>query len=165
MSNLPIEETLSVQVPRVATILSSDTFPTGTRAALKRFSPGQALPIEFYSFAYRYLPNGWDRNEDSWATIVAGISLMSPSAHDSHIPYGQALAESGYSNLRLERLLQSEGQVQRTLFLRSVRFLAQKSVPFNWVEGASFILTEDQIRRELINSRIARDYYRRIDKE
>ena len=81
------------------------------RAALKRFSPGEHVPIEFYSFAYRYLPDGWEKSMDTWATIVAGIAMMSPNAHNPQVRYGQALAEKRYSEARLERLLQAEGQV------------------------------------------------------
>jgi CRISPR system Cascade subunit CasB len=159
------EESSGWGIARIAGMLSGERFPTGTRAALKRFSPGEHVPIEFYSFAYRYLPDGWEKSMDAWATIVAGIAMMSPNAHNPQVRYGQALAEKRYSEARLERLLQAEGQVQRILFLRSIRFLTQKSASFNWTDGASFILTQNRDKRESLNSRIARDYYSKVDKE
>ena len=84
------EESSGWGIARIAGVLSGERFPTGTRAALKRFSPGEHVPIEFYSFAYRYLPDGWEKSMDAWATIVAGIAMMSPNAHNPQVRYGQA---------------------------------------------------------------------------
>ncbi|NMB01164.1 MAG: type I-E CRISPR-associated protein Cse2/CasB [Firmicutes bacterium] len=165
MNKSLVEENLGQQVGRIAGVICSDNFSTGGRAALRRFTPGGPLAIEFYRFAYRYLPAGWESSMDEWSTLVAGIALMSPNAYDPRVRYGTALAESGYSDLRLERLLQANGEVQRVLFLRSIRFLSQKSRPFNWTDGARFLLTRDASKREVINSSIARDYYAKIDKE
>ena len=159
------EETLERKMGRIAGVISSDRFPTGERAALRRMAPGQPLPLCFYRFAFSYLPPGWEHALEQWTTLIAGIALMSPNAYSPRVGFGRALAEAGYSELRLERLLAAEHNVQRTLFLRAIRFLAAKTEPFNWAEGARFLLTRDEEKREILNLRMARDFYSIIDRE
>lgn len=160
-----LEETLEQQMGRIAGMISSERFPTGERAALRRMAPDHSLPLSFYRFAFSYLPAGWEHAIDDWTTLVAGIALMTPNAYSSQVGFGKALAEAGYSEFRLERLLAAGYGVRRTLFLRSIRFLAAKSKPFNWAEGARFLLTKSEGKRETLNLRIARDFYSKIDKE
>ena len=159
------EETLEQKTGKIAGIISSERFPTGERAALRRMVPGYPLPLSFYRFAFSHLPAGWERNSEDWTTLVAGIALMSPHAFNPGVGFGRALAEAGYSELRLERLLSAENVVRRTLFLRAVRFLSVHAKPFNWGEGARFLLTRSEDRQDTVNFRIARDFYSIIDKE
>lgn len=159
------ERTLEQQLGKIAGLISSDRFPPGHRAALRRMSPGQPLPLDFYRFALNCLPEGWEHNIEDWTAVVAGIALMSPNAHNPSVGFGTALGEAGYSELRLERLLAAEEGVRRILFLRAVRFLAAKSQAFNWAEGARFLLTRDEEKRQALNLRIATDFYKKADKE
>lgn len=159
------EETLQQLMGKIAGIICSDKFPTGERAALRRMAPGHPLPLSFYRFAFRHLPPGWEHATADWTTLVAGIALMSPSAYTPRTGFGAALAEAGYSELRLERLLSAEYDVRRTLFLRAIRFLSAKSKPFNWTEGARFLLTRSEGKQENLNLQIARDFYSKINKE
>ena len=158
------EETLEQQMGRIAGIISSERFPAGERAALRRMSPSRSLPLSFYRFAFNYLPMGWEYAIEDWTTLVAGIALMSPNAYSAQVGFGKALGESGYSEFRLERLLAAETEVRRVLFLRAVRSLAAKSKTFNWAEGARFLLTKSESKREMLNLGIARDFYR-VDRE
>lgn len=155
---------LSSIVGRIAGVLGSDRFPTGERAVLRRMSPGGLLPLPFIRFALQYLPPHWDRNDDSikdWATVVAGIALMSPGAHRPDVSLGTALGEKGYSEARLERLLSATGDTRRTLLLRAVRFLAAKSAACNWVDCVLLLQSPDGSHgRETLHRRIAADYYR-----
>ncbi len=159
------EETLSQQMGRIAGIISSDRFATGERAALRRMNPGHPPPLCFYRFALSHLPSGWEHASDDWTTLVAGIALMAPGAHNAQVRFGEALAAAGYSEARLERLLAAEGEVRRMLFLRAIRFLAAKSKPFNWTEGAQLLLTKGPSKRETVNLRIARDFFSKLNKE
>lgn len=161
------EESLGTQMGRIAGIIGSDRFSTGERAALRRMAPGRPLPLSFYRFALTYLPTGWEYAIADWTTLVAGIALMSPNAYNPKVGFGRALAEAGYSESRLERLLIAEDDVRRALFLRATRFLAAKSQAFNWTEGARLLLTRNEDKRETLNLSIARDFYRqsKLDKE
>lgn len=154
-----LEETLEQQIGRIAGVIGSERFPTGERAALRRMTPGYSLPLCFYRFAFSYLPEGWEYAIDDWTALIAGIALMSPNAYTPQVGFGRALAEAGYSETRLERLLAAEGEVRRILFLRTIRFLTAKSKPFNWAEGARFLLTRSEGKRETLNLRIAREFY------
>lgn len=157
---LTSDQNLASSIARIAGLMSSNQFPTGERASLRRMAPGQIPPLGFYRFAMRYLPEGWERNLDEWTVLVAGMAIMAPNAHDPRRGFGTALAISGYSEARLERLLSAEGETRRTLVLRAARFLAAKGVAFNWVDAAAFLLTRHDELREQIHRRIARDYYR-----
>jgi len=164
MSTVTATETMYSIIGRIAGLLASPGFPTADRAVLRRISPDQPLPLTFYRFAVRHLPEGWDLSTArlrDWATIVAGMAIMSPNAHRPDVGLGRALSEAGFSEARLERLLQSADNTRRTLLLRAARFLAAKNQPCNWVDGAWFLLTPDHDteRREEIHRRIARDFY------
>ncbi|WP_297529627.1 type I-E CRISPR-associated protein Cse2/CasB [Thiohalobacter sp.] len=163
MSTSP--DSLARAIAHVAGTLSSEHFPTGERAALKRMTPGQPPPLYFYRFALRHLPETWERDEADWITLVAGIALMVPHAHRSGTGLGTALGEGGYSEGRLERLLQSEGDTRRTLFLRAVRFLAAKARPFDWQDAARLLLTRDPEKRERVHRHVARDFYTIVEQQ
>ncbi len=156
---------LESTIGHVAGVIGSEGFPTGERAALRRISPSHPPPLAFYRFALRHLGEGWETRLADWMTLVAGIALMSPNAHRPDRGLGRALAESGYAEARLERLLASEGSTRRTLLLRTARFLAAKGGPCNWSEVAQLLLSREPEKRERINRRIAQDYFRFADKE
>ncbi len=163
MSTSP--EDLAHIIAHIAGTLGSEHFPTGERAALRRMSPDHPPPLYFYRFALRHLPEQWENRETDWITITAGIALMAPHAHHPGRGLGRVLGEAGYSEGRLERLLQSEGDTRRTLFLRAVRFLAAKAQPFDWLDGARLLLTQDERKREAVHRRIARDFYSALDQQ
>lgn len=146
-------------IGRISHVICAESFPTGQRAALRRVVPGHPLPLSFYGFADGFLPEGWTHRKDDWATLVAGIAIMSPRSHDPRAAFGQALAAAGYSEVRLERLLQARDDTVRTLLLRAARLLAAKHMPCNWLECARLLLTRDAERREDIRMEVARSFY------
>ena len=154
--------TLWNHIGHLAGVVGSTGFPNGDRAALRRMSPDQPPPLGFYRFAAHHLPEGWDRDADAikdWMTIVAGIAVMSPDAHQPRRGLGAALAEAGYAESRLERLLASEGDTRRLLLLRAARYLSAKSARGNWVDGAHLVLVRSSDRREAVHRKIATDFY------
>lgn len=171
MSTAPVKipanfDELAKTIGHIAGMLGHEQFPTGERAALRRMTPGQSLPLAFYRFALQHLPPSWEASADSrrdWATLVAGIALMSPGAHRPERPLGKALAGEKYAESRLERLLSARGDVRRILLLRAVRFLAAKHAPFNWLDAARLLLVRDPEKREAVHRQIARDYYSEIN--
>lgn len=153
------EESLASHIGHIAGVIASGSFPTGERAALRRMGSEHPLPLTFYRFALCHLPEGWEGRLKDWVTLVAGVAIMSPKAHRPDRGFGRALAEAGYSEARLERLLAADGDTRRTLLLRAARFLAAKSSAFNWVDAAQLLFTSDEERRERLHQRIARDFY------
>lgn len=160
------EVSLQSRIGQIAALMGNDRFPAGERAVLRRMNPGQPLPLAFYRFALRHLPTGWDRDGDAhrdWVALVAGMALMSPTAHRPDRGLGKALAEVGYAEARLERLLAADGDTRRSLLLRAARFLAAKSASCNWVDAAQLLLVRDPDKRESLQRRIALDFYRTAD--
>jgi CRISPR system Cascade subunit CasB len=151
---------LNRSVARIAALLSSDLFPTGDRAALKRMTPEGDPPLAFYRFAFRYLPEGWERHSREWMTVVAGMAIMARNPHNPSQPTGKVLFEAGYSEKRLERLMAAKGELQQILVLRAARFLAAQGRPLNWSEFARLLLSRDRAKSESARHAIARDYYR-----
>ena len=152
---------LASRIARIASTIGADHFPTGERAALKRMPPNESPGLVFFRFWPRYL--GTDTPPDAqaldWSVILAGIALMGRSAPQSGRRFGTVLAETRYSEGRLERLLGTEDtDVRRVLFLRAVRFLAAKGEPFDWLGAAAWLLSTAEKRDEAAR-RIARDFY------
>ena len=150
---------LASVIVRLAAALSSEEFSTGDRAALRRMQPTQHPPLAFYKFAMYYLPDNWEYRQADWVTITAGMALMAPEPHDFQKRFGTVLADEGFSEARLERLLVAEGDVRRVLLLRAARFLAAKNSSVNWLDCTLFLLLEDEKKREDLHRRIAKDYY------
>lgn len=155
------QDDLFALIGRIAHILGADHFPSGERAALKRFAPGQAAGLAYFRFWARWLQRDPppDAQSPTWALILAGIALMGPHGHASHKRVGAALAEAYFSESRLERLLAAEdAATRRQLFARLIRFLAAKGAAIDWTEAAAWLLAGDARHTDL-GMRIARDYY------
>ena len=154
--------TLAQTTASVARVINAEDFPTGERARLKRWSPGTAPGLAFYRFAFRYLPEGWERKQEAWMTLLTAVALMCPDPHRPDLPLGRALADTGYAEARLERLLAAEGDTLHTLLLRAARFLRAKNASCNCTDFAYLLgLRGDPQRARL---RIARDYYRELQR-
>ena len=155
----PVAPKLPVIIGHIAGVLASSDFPTGERARLRRQDPTQTPGLAFYRFALRHLPADWEHQPRAWMTLVAGLALMGDTAHRPDRPAGQALAETGYAEARLERLLAAEDETLHTLLLRAARFLAAKNAACNWVDFARLLLTRDPERQDAARLAIARTYY------
>jgi len=156
-----IEAVLPSRIGQIAATLGGDHFPTGERAALKRFAPGQSVPLAYWRFWPRWLSADAppEAQSQDWALILAGLAWMGRAGHQPKARLGATLAEHGYSEQRLERLLAAEdAATRRQLFARMVRFLAAKGAAIDWLEAARFLLAGDALRETLAH-RIARDYY------
>jgi CRISPR system Cascade subunit CasB len=154
-------------VGKLAFQVASDGFPAGDRAALKRHAPGQPPPMAFYRLWLRHLGTDLpgEHQTQAWALIVWGLCLIGDKAHRADVPLGKALAEQGYSEARLERLLAADEEVQLDLMASAVRFLASKGTGFNWLDAALLLLARDPDTREGVNRSIAASYYRSLQKK
>ena len=157
-------ETLWATIARLARRLSAEHFSTGDRAALKRMPPDQSPPLAFYRFAFRELPEGWEFQRPAWQALSAGLALSSNhgNPHSPQRPLGRVLAEQGYSEARLERLLAAEGDTLNILLLRAARFLAAKGEAVDWTDAARLLLTTTDDGKEQIRREIAGDFYRNL---
>lgn len=158
-------ERLGARINRLAQVIARAT--NGERAALKRWSPGQPIPLDLYRLWLHGM--GEDLPSDSqlahWVVLAWGLALMGEGGHRPGRPLGQALAESALHEARLERLLAANEDIRTKLFIATVRFLAAKGEGFDWMDAAQLLLTQDADKREAVHRRIATDYYRHLPRD
>jgi CRISPR system Cascade subunit CasB len=157
---------LASTVARLAAVIGNSRFPAGDRAALRRWTLGQPVPLAFYRLWLRHageeLPP--EAQMENWMILVCCMTTLGEKSHTPTRRLGQALAESGFSEGRLERLLSAPDGVRSELLMNAVRLLAAKGDSFNLAEAAQFLLTKDEARREGVNRRIAEAFYRHLPK-
>jgi CRISPR system Cascade subunit CasB len=153
---------LGARVAQMADIIGDEHYPNGERAALRRWSPGQSIPLAFYRLWLRHLGDDLppEFQTPAWMTIAWGLATLGKEGHGPRRSLGQALAESQFSERRLEQLLSAPEDVRPDLFMSAVRFLAAKGERFDWRDGAAFLLTQDNEQRQRLNHRIAAAFYR-----
>jgi CRISPR system Cascade subunit CasB len=153
---------LGARVAQMAAIIGAEHYPNGERAALRRWSLEQPIPLAFYRLWLRHLGDDLppEFQTPAWMTIAWGLATLGKEGHDPRRPLGQALAESKFSEGRLEQLLSAPEDVRPDLFMSAVRFLAAKGERFDWRDGAAFLLTQDNEQRQRLNHRIAAAFYR-----
>jgi CRISPR system Cascade subunit CasB len=153
---------LGARVAQMAAIIGAEHYPNGERAALRRWSPEQPIPLAFYRLWLRHLGDDLppEFQTPAWMTIAWGLATLGKEGHDPRRPLGQALAESQFSEGRIEQLLSAPEDVRLDLFMKAVRFLAAKGERFDWRDGAAFLLTLDNEQRQRLNHRIAAAFYR-----
>ncbi len=155
-------DSLAAQVARLAGVIGSPHYPSGDRAALRRWAPGQPLPLPFYRLWLRHLDTELPPSTqlEGWMALTWAIATLGADAHAPKRPLGQALAESKFAEGRLERLLSAPDDVRLELFMSAIRFLAAKGERVDLTEVARFVLTHDADKRELLHRQIAAAYYR-----
>lgn len=156
--------TPSAHVPEMAAVLKSENFPSGERAALKRMGMDGEAPLAFHRFVLRHVdpPLQADSLMKVWRTLICSLAIQRDGGFDPARPLGQSLAETGYSEKRLERLLSASGETLYRLALRAARQIAAKGVSADWRQMADLLFSRDPGGRETVNRRIARDYYRTL---
>jgi len=150
------------RIAQMAAVVSSAKFPAGDRASFRRHAPGRAPSLAYHRFWPRWMnsePPAEAQSQD-WALIIFGLALGGDAVHQRAKSLGAALAEAGYSDARLERLLAAEEQdLRRQAFARALRFLAAKNQGFDWVGAAAWLLGSGDTREKHAR-RIATDFYR-----
>ena len=157
----------SAHIPALSGILGSDNFPNGERAALKRMALDGPAPLAFHRFVLRHIDEKWQTEswQPDWRTIICALAIQRDGGFDPGTPLGKALAQAGFSENRLERLLASRGDTLRTLALRAARQLAAKGISTDWRQLADLLFCRDVEIRERLNRRIAGDYYRAVQQQ
>lgn len=158
------QPSLSSILARLAAVIGAPHYPSGDRAALRRWAPGQPVPLAFYRLWLRHvgaeLPQ--EGQTEAWMLFAWALAILGAAAHDPKRPWGQALAEAGFAEGRLERLLSAPEDLRADLFIQAVRFLAAKGERFNLVDAALYLLTADESKREGLHRRIAQTFYRHL---
>lgn len=157
-----VDSGLAGRIAQMVAVVSSARFPAGDRASLRRHAPGRPPSLAYHRFWPRWMnsePPPEAQSQD-WALILFGVAFGGNANHQRAKSLGTALAEAGYSDARLERLLAAEEQeVRRQAFARALRFLAAKNQSFDWVGATAWLLGSGETREKHAR-RIATDFYR-----
>jgi len=153
--------TPAAHVPTLAGVLKAERFPTGERAALKRMALDGPAPLAFHRFMLRHVDPAWQAESwtSEWRALICALAIQRHGGFDPARALGQALAEAGFSEYRLERLLSATGETLRSLALRAARQLAARAIAADWRQLAELLFSRNPEIRESVNRRIARDYY------
>lgn len=156
------ESSLAATVGRLAGVIGHPHYPAGDRAALKRWSPDQPMPLAFYRLWLRHMSDALpsEAQAPAWMALAWGLASLGTASHRKDRQLGRALAESSFAEVRLERLLGAPDELRLELFISMVRFLAAKNESFDWLDAATFLLTTDAQARERVCRRIAQAFYR-----
>jgi CRISPR system Cascade subunit CasB len=145
---------------------------TGDLAELRRVDPAQPVTPALWKLLMEdsVIPERWrpsrsneddrDTSEQRWACLFMGMAHCQ-GLHDLEVPFGAALADAGWSEVRFSRLLRARG---KRLFkeVRSVaNYLSSKEQTADWcgVHGLLFS-QDDEEWAERHRRNVARDYYR-----
>lgn len=135
----------------------------GERAQLRRANPDEPYTPALWR-VLAGLPDEWagrEEQERRWGVLLQAMS-QAPELHAPAARLGASLAEAGYSELRLERLLRSnEAQLGREL-RRMGAFMASKNVNLDWRDVARLLFLDDEDTRKAHRRAIARSYYGRL---
>lgn len=162
----PEARTPAAHVPALAALLASGGISNGERAALKRMALDGPAPLALHRLLLAQVDDAWqgERWLPDWRAVVCALAIQRDGGFNPTTPFGQALAEARFAESRLERLLSASGDTLRALALRAARQVAAKGIACDWRTFADLLFTRSPDIRESINTNIARDFYRALDK-
>lgn len=139
-----------------------DNLGTGPQAELRRLRPDaddRWRSPTFYQLYALITPDGErsDEHQRRWAMILSGLAHL---PHRRRISLGRALAEAGFAEIRLVRLLDAEPDQIADHLRTTVAFLAAKGAEADWCDLALLVLSCGGDEHDAVRRRIAQSYYR-----
>lgn len=153
---------------RIARQMAREDFGTGALASVRRGDPSRIRDAPSFHRLTRIVDERAMAGDGAlrWATAVHLIATLTrpgglPAMHD----VGRALAEAGFSESRLARLLASRGEAFRDQATLAARFLHGRDAACMPLDLAELALVDERAesRAERLRFRIARSYYRVAD--
>ena len=144
------------------------TADRGEVASLRRLSPEHPDSPAFWRYVVNLISPEWPltvQEESCWAAIISSMARMLPFPHQKGRSVGKVLAEQGFAEQRLLKLLRIEGPGLWTALRRLSIFLASRGASIDWVTLSRLILVRDEARSEEIRRSIARDYYWSLERQ
>ena len=162
---------LGQMVATLSSHLNAERIGAGALAELRRMT-GDVLPPAFWKlYLCDDVPAEWReprgridaRVDRAWAGLIRAMAEMAPSPHSFDQPFGEALAETGYSEDRFVRLLRAEGEdLARELRIAGA-WLARAGIKkADWEQPAHLLLKGFglNVKHQTASHRMARDYFR-----
>lgn len=167
----PLESEAPVTLPevigKIAASMQGDRMSTGDLAALRRVDPQKPYSPALWKVLGRasvqnsfYAPprHNPDEREMQWAALLMGMAITS-GLHNPAIPFGKAMADAGWSDLRFERLMRQQGEDLFNAVRQLASYLSSKSAAGNWTQMAQLLFHQEGPQAEKVRRQIARDYY------
>lgn len=151
--------------------LHADRIGTGTLAELRRMTGGSLPPAFWKLYLQDMVPLAWReprgridaRVDRAWAGLMRAMVEMAPHPHSHRLPFGEALADTRYSEDRFVRLLRAEDdELARELRVAGA-WLARAGIEAaNWEQPAHLLLRGLglNVRNQISSHQMARDYFR-----
>jgi len=164
MSEQPERHTPERRVAALVAVMSSDHYPNGDRAALKRMSLDTPTPMAFHklwlSQIESHIDEYWKQEhwQPAWRTLTTTLALQRGQCFDPKRPLGRVLHDARFAESRLERLLSADGDTLFRLALRAARQVAAQQLPADWRDLARLLFADGKAR-QFANDRLARAYY------
>lgn len=138
---------------------------TGPRAELRRLRADAADRWRSAAFYRIYADciapeqSGDDEHQRRWAMILAGMAQLD---HQSGRSPGSTLADNGFAERRLVRLLDADPDHLAADLRSAIAFLASKGTGVNWADLALLVLSCGGDDHDAVRRRFAAAYYRTI---
>jgi CRISPR system Cascade subunit CasB len=149
-------------VQKLCGALSSDGFPPGDLAQLRRLDPDDPANFTFWRVMTLYAPHELarpgDDHERRWKLVLWALATLN-GLHDPHKPLGGALGEAGFSELRLSRLLRAEDDTLAPEIRSATRYLASKGKPSDLLDFARLVLSPEGPQADKVRRRVAATYF------
>lgn len=152
---------LNRAVGHVASRMASGALSTGDLAELRRISLDAPVTPTLWRLLYDLgeAEQSGPTAERRWATLFMGMAYCA-GLHDYDMPLGRALAEAGWSEVRLTRLLEEQHERRlATRIRRMAQYLANKKQKANWADVARLLFFQSGEYADTVRLGIARAYY------
>ena len=174
----PVESSrLGSVVAALSRRLHAQVIGAGALAELRRIT-GDDLPPAFWKRYLMDVPAEWrepkgqvdPRVDQAWAGLLRAMVEMAPNPHSFERPFGELLADTGYSEHRFVRLLRAEGNDLAREVRVAGAWLAHAGAPVaNWEQPAHLLLGRPwvglRVRHTITSRQMARDYFRATAKQ
>lgn len=159
-------------VHRISAAIASGAISAGDTAELRRLKAEDPAAPAFWKVLAAYVAPNWsfpkagpalDDTERRWAVILNALAYL-PGLDEPRRNLGGALAEAGFSELRLVRLLRASDERLADSIRKAAHYLASKAEPANLADLADLVLSEGRDWSEGVRRRIARAYYQAAPK-
>lgn len=150
-------------VDRVAQRMAAEGgFSNGELAELRRVHPDAPFTPALWKILLTYQDDdphrGQPEHERRWAAVFGAMALAI-GQHSAAAPLGRALANAGWSELRLVRLLEAPDDELFETLRRMARFVSSRGEALDWAEVAALAHETDPTHRRTLRQRVARSYY------
>lgn len=151
--------------------LDPERIGTGGMAELRRMEASDGfLPATFWRLLFRAVPDeirgSAPSHDRAWALLIHTMALIGPKPHATDARFGQALAETGYSEARFVRMLRTDDHTFEKDLRASATWLADYGKRIDCRGLARFILSKSQgfqqgfgLSPSHETHRLARDYF------